>query len=144
MSAVLRSAVIDIGMFLKSAADRSQPHRCEERPNRDVVQVGRNAYRGARLRSRIARLYRFRAAAPELFSFDALRGGSSPELQFVDLIGSEGISFCGLTDLTFAPLNLATHHLTTQLFQGPGWSEALLAQALPEDVRDSYGNPAGD
>jgi hypothetical protein len=30
-------------MFLKSAAGRSQPHCSIERPNRDVVQVGRNA-----------------------------------------------------------------------------------------------------
>jgi hypothetical protein len=43
MSAVLRSAVIDIGIVLKSAAGQSQPHRLEKRPSRDVVQVGRNA-----------------------------------------------------------------------------------------------------
>ena len=50
MSADLRSAVIDIGIILKSAAGRSQPHRLEKRPNRDVVQVGRNANSRAMLR----------------------------------------------------------------------------------------------
>jgi hypothetical protein len=40
MSAPLRSAVIDIGMFLKLGPKSAYSTR---RPNRDVVQVGRDA-----------------------------------------------------------------------------------------------------
>src|ERR1700722_17191704 len=59
MSADLRSTVIDIGF---PYVGRRTAHSTR-RPNRDVVQVGRDT-KAALLGARIARLYRFRAAAP--------------------------------------------------------------------------------
>src|SRR5579871_4770192 len=53
MSADLRSAVIDIGMFLNLGR---KPANSTERPNRDVVQVGRDAIAGA-LKGRGSRAY---------------------------------------------------------------------------------------
>jgi hypothetical protein len=44
----LRSALIDIGFFLKSAAAKAASS-FQERPNRDVVQVGRDAAPRAQL-----------------------------------------------------------------------------------------------
>jgi hypothetical protein len=62
----LRSALIDIGFFPKSAASESQPYSCKcgrtGMSSRSVATL-----LPARFKlSRMARLYRFRAAAPAL------------------------------------------------------------------------------
>src|ERR1700683_1459612 len=65
MSADLRSAVIDIGIVLKSAAGRGPPYRFQSgragMSSRAVATVIPTP-----IGARIGRLYRFRAAAPAL------------------------------------------------------------------------------
>lgn len=68
MSALLRSVVIDIGFFPKSAAGQSQPHHSKSgrtgMSSRSVATLLPARFE----RSRIARLYRFSAVAPAKMS----------------------------------------------------------------------------